>query len=805
MCVSLKYLYFCMYILYILIFLMDMGTYYMHSLSVLGDVIKCLGETAKLKTPGHIPYRNSVLTMVLRNSLGGNSRTTMVAAVSPSSMDYEESLSTLKYAENAKKVRMRVAANVSSGLLASDGAASQLVPILQAEVKKLRELLQAQQQHTQQRVGSDEGDEAMQIVREMRARVEELEVQLQEREKLIQSLEQARTEESRASLNSSVSSIPSVDDIPGNSSRRVGLRSQPFVVLADDAIDTSLPRLINLNQDPLFSECLVYYIPEGTAVAGNAELDVDILLSGPDILSQHCVLRNEADSVCIAPASVDAKVYVNGELLQPPPNSTLEHTERFYLRHFDRISMGRYHLFRFEEKGRRRAVSPLKGAVAGGLSSSFTREAPGWDFAHDELMLNKDSVILAPRSRDQTTSSSNGVSNSGREGNRGDRRSPPRRDVQGYDSSMSRRKLHNRPSEDDRDQRVGTRKNGSDIVAGAVLSRHRSSQGVSTSRTVAEVVSANSIDEQSVKPPSLSTEIPAGGGSAEGVKLELATSPSDGEEWWEEVTKVAAGEVRVNTPSELRAMLRSVVESAERQFEEAERRRQVRNFTAYTATHVNELAEEDTVSGPSESLNQPSTEGNSSNGHDDSNGRGAHRTKHNAIRSVTTTSSDVPPPPPLPLSLEGHVTHPPDVGERVEPPSVPASSTVVSSGAKVSGGSAADILYAERRPAGAANRYSTRHVVTEDFPTGHKPSKEVVMTEERASSALTAANREVGRETKQTSEGEEGKTPIAAAPLVVTGAVTGRGVRFEDEASSLQQDMIKMQQKLRDRMQRYKA
>jgi hypothetical protein len=73
------------------------------SLSVLGDVIKCLGDAKGTTKKGHIPYRNSTLTMVLKDSLGGNAHTVMVTAVSPSSFDYEETVSTLKYADRAKR------------------------------------------------------------------------------------------------------------------------------------------------------------------------------------------------------------------------------------------------------------------------------------------------------------------------------------------------------------------------------------------------------------------------------------------------------------------------------------------------------------------------------------------------------------------------------------------------------------------------------------------------------------------------------------------------------------------------------
>ena len=73
------------------------------SLSVLGDVIKCLGDSKGGAKRTHIPYRNSTLTMVLKDSLGGNAHAVMLTAVSPSSYDYEETVSTLKYADRAKR------------------------------------------------------------------------------------------------------------------------------------------------------------------------------------------------------------------------------------------------------------------------------------------------------------------------------------------------------------------------------------------------------------------------------------------------------------------------------------------------------------------------------------------------------------------------------------------------------------------------------------------------------------------------------------------------------------------------------
>lgn len=93
------------------------------SLSALGTVINKLAESKvgklsdsklsdkKKLEPVHIPFRNSVLTFILKESLGGNSKTYMLAAISPAAINYAESLNTLRYAANAKKIVNTVTVN----------------------------------------------------------------------------------------------------------------------------------------------------------------------------------------------------------------------------------------------------------------------------------------------------------------------------------------------------------------------------------------------------------------------------------------------------------------------------------------------------------------------------------------------------------------------------------------------------------------------------------------------------------------------------------------------------------------------
>ena len=122
------------------------------SLATLCDVVKALsaqdkaqhheqGRRSSAASPAshvlfHVPYRNSVLTWLLKESLGGNARTTMLAAVSPAANAYDETISTLKYAERAKRMRTRAVVNAR----VSD---EHLIAALRGEVAALRAELNA--------------------------------------------------------------------------------------------------------------------------------------------------------------------------------------------------------------------------------------------------------------------------------------------------------------------------------------------------------------------------------------------------------------------------------------------------------------------------------------------------------------------------------------------------------------------------------------------------------------------------------------------------------------------------------------
>lgn len=83
------------------------------SLTTLGRVIETLADNCGKKDKLFVPYRDSKLTFILRNALGGNSMTAMICAISPADDNYEETLSTLRYASRAKKIQNKAIVNES--------------------------------------------------------------------------------------------------------------------------------------------------------------------------------------------------------------------------------------------------------------------------------------------------------------------------------------------------------------------------------------------------------------------------------------------------------------------------------------------------------------------------------------------------------------------------------------------------------------------------------------------------------------------------------------------------------------------
>ncbi|XP_072744089.1 kinesin-like protein unc-104 isoform X9 [Anoplolepis gracilipes] len=353
------------------------------SLTTLGKVISALAEiaTKKKKKADFIPYRDSVLTWLLRENLGGNSKTAMIAAISPADINYDETLSTLRYADRAKQIVCKAVVN--------EDANARLIRELKEEIQKLRELLKQEgidvQEGPDGKVTYEKKESRDEIIRtnkrneedtkETRSRLsshatstiaEEAVDQLQASEKLIAELNETWEEKLKRTESIRL--------------QREAVFAEMGVAVKEDGVTVGVfspkktPHLVNLNEDPLMSECLIYYIKDGFTRIGSAEAIIpqDVQLCGPHILSEHCVFENHEGIITLIPKK-GALIYVNGR----------EVTEPLVLTTGSRVILGKSHVFRFNHPDQ------VRERIANGSPA----ETPGnnepvadWDFAQVELL-----------------------------------------------------------------------------------------------------------------------------------------------------------------------------------------------------------------------------------------------------------------------------------------------------------------------------------------------------------------------------------------------------------------------------------
>lgn len=159
------------------------------SLMTLGNVINMLSEGAKKGGKKVIPYRNSKLTRLLQESLGGNSATVMLASISPADYNFSETVSTLKYAHRAKSIANEVKRNEDNN--------EKMIRELQQQIEQLKQQLQS---------GEGSGKNVKANV-ELEQKLKEMESSQmsawEEKERLSQALEAER----QANMNTAISSM----------------------------------------------------------------------------------------------------------------------------------------------------------------------------------------------------------------------------------------------------------------------------------------------------------------------------------------------------------------------------------------------------------------------------------------------------------------------------------------------------------------------------------------------------------------------------------------------------------------------
>ncbi|XP_049878252.1 kinesin-like protein Klp98A [Pectinophora gossypiella] len=261
------------------------GAHINKSLVTLGSVISALAESSQqpidvrqqkgVKKNVFIPYRDSVLTWLLKDSLGGNSKTIMIAAISPADCNYGETLSTLRYANRAKNIINKPTINEDPNV--------KLIRELREEIDKLR----AQIAHNTDPVQTEPG---------VLATLQRKEAQ----EKVLTEKWTEKWRETQQILQEQ---------------KALGLRKSGLGVV----LDSDMPHLVGIDDNLLSTGVTLYHLKEGETVIGSEEYSPtpDIVLTGAGVLPLHCrvSLREGVATVHPAPA---AQCWLNTVLIDKP-------------------------------------------------------------------------------------------------------------------------------------------------------------------------------------------------------------------------------------------------------------------------------------------------------------------------------------------------------------------------------------------------------------------------------------------------------------------------------------------------------
>lgn len=327
------------------------------SLSTLGRVIASLADISMgKKKAGQVPYRDSILTWLLKDSLGGNSLTAMIAAISPADINFEETLSTLRYADSAKRIKNHAVVNEDPN--------ARMIRELKEELAQLRSKLSgggsvgiSEEQYApdtpleKQIVSIAQPDGSIKKVSKA-----EIVEQLDQSEKLYKDLNQTweekmlKTEEIQKEREAALEEL-GITIEKGS----VGLSTPK-----------KMPHLVNLSDDPLLAECLVYNLKPGATTVGNVDTEgqtADVRLTGSQILHEHCTFENVDGAVTVIPKD-GAGIMVNGIRIDKPKR----------LRSGFRIILGDFHIFRFNNPQEARAERAEIGPV-GPIGSSLLRHS----------------------------------------------------------------------------------------------------------------------------------------------------------------------------------------------------------------------------------------------------------------------------------------------------------------------------------------------------------------------------------------------------------------------------------------------
>ena len=262
------------------------------SLLVLGNVINTLADKALGKKKDVLPpYRDSALTRILQNALGGNSKTVMICALSPASINYEETLSTLRYADRAKKIQNKAVVNESEH--------DKVVRLLREENNDLKKKIE---ELSKKLLGGSVEDEDKEAFRELKA-------QYDETQKLCESMSKTFSE-------------------------RLEEAKKADKELGIEKVDINKPHLIVLNEDPQLSHKLKYSLKELPIYVGrkHGNPQPKIKLSGIGIKQNHAIFvqGEKENEIILKPNETEAIkfIYINGKRMKSQDGQKLKNKDR---------------------------------------------------------------------------------------------------------------------------------------------------------------------------------------------------------------------------------------------------------------------------------------------------------------------------------------------------------------------------------------------------------------------------------------------------------------------------------------------
>ena len=255
------------------------------SLLILGNVINCLADKAIGKNKNMLPpYRDSALTRILQNALGGNSKTVMICALSPASINYEETLSTLRYADRAKKIQNKAVINESEH--------DKMVRLLKEENGSLKKMLE----DLQKRIGGGGGGGGIGLMSaEDEKAYQELKDQYEANQKIMGDMQKSFEEK--------------IEEAKKHEGENIGQK-----------VDIKLPHLVVLNEDAQLCYKLKYPLNELPVYVGrkNGKPEPQIKLAGIGIKQNHAVFVKQGDKILLKPHDKEAQknIYINGKKIR---------------------------------------------------------------------------------------------------------------------------------------------------------------------------------------------------------------------------------------------------------------------------------------------------------------------------------------------------------------------------------------------------------------------------------------------------------------------------------------------------------